>query len=370
MRSFCWLVGLLLLVSVTASADDGDYAIRLAVAGNLPEVSVQAQNLRLLDADVRDELLRPRDGAAKLRAGKEGIDIAGIKFSPRSVILAGDGPLQVDGRKLTGEVEVAWSANGLAVYNNLPLEIYVEGVIAAEMNETWPVEALKAQAVAARTFALRRMVYRQGEDFDVSVSTIDQVYSGIAKVGDRVRAAVEKTDGEVLTYGNIPAEAVFHSCCGGETRSAEEAFGGKRAYLVAVRDPDCRDCPHAQWTAEVTLGQLGEMLTKAGKFNARIDTVRETTNSGGRKGIEIVGDKGKQTLFVTREQLRMLLSGILLSSRFSWQIERGTIRFKGRGYGHGVGMCQWGARGMAGRGVDYRGILKRYYPGCQLRRLY
>jgi stage II sporulation protein D len=361
---------LTLLVPVVAFAAEGDYSIRLAVAANIQELSVKAKDLRLLDADVRDELIRPKDGATKLRAGKEGIEIAGIKFFPRSVIVTGNGSLQIDDRRLTGEVEVAWSANGLAVYNNLPLEIYIEGVIAAEMGEQWPMEALKAQAVAARTFGLRRMVFRQGEDFDVSVGTLDQVYSGIAKVGDQVRAAVEKTDGEVLTYGNIPAETLFHSCCGGRTRSAEEVFGSKRAYLVAVQDPDCRDCPHAQWKAELTLGQLSEMLIKAGKINARIDDVREATSSGGRPGIEMSGDQGRQSLFVTREQLRGLLGSILLSGRFSWQLERGTIRFQGRGYGHGVGMCQWGARGMAVRGQDYRAILKRYYPGCRLRKLY
>lgn len=360
----------MLLASVAARATEGDYSIRLAVASNLPELSVQAKNLRLLDADVGDEILRPKDGAVKLHAGKEGIEIDGIKFSPRSIILSGNGALQIDQRKLTGEVVVSWSSTGLVVYNNLPLEIYIEGVIAAEMGETWPIEALKAQAVAARTFGLRRMVYRQGEDFDVSVGTLDQVYSGIAKVGERVRAAVQKTDGEVITYGNIPIEALFHSCCAGETRSAEEVFGGKRTYLVPVKDSDCRECPHFQWTAQVTLDQLRDVLSRAGKWNTSIDTIRESTNAVGRKGMEIINDRSKQTLFLTREQLRGLLGSVILSGRFSWQVERGVIRFNGQGYGHGVGMCQWGARGMAERGEDYKAILKRYYPGCQLRRLY
>ena len=260
------------------------YVVRLAVAGGRRSVVVQAGSLTVIDGDVRDVLVRKSGKEIVLRSSAGGIAVPGIRLRPRSVILSARGSMRLDGRDLIGEVEILNQPDGLTVINRLPLERYLIGLLGAEMGPDWPLEALRAQAVAARSFFLHRRLSRENQPFDLYTSTLDQVYLGIGRESTRTRRAVETTRGEVLTWGNLPAEALYHACCGGRTRSAEEVFGGRLPYLKAVSDPDCGACP--------------------------------------------------------------------------------------RRNGHGVGLCQWGARGMAERGQDYRAILSRYYSGCKLRKLY
>jgi stage II sporulation protein D (peptidoglycan lytic transglycosylase) len=365
-----WLFFGLLLLLQPANAKSGQaYSVRLAVASSIKSVLVEGQHLTILDGDVRDVLVKESKKAIKLTADPAGIVISGHSQRPRSVILWAKSGLKVNGRLLVGRVEVLVRKSGLLVINRLDLERYLTGLLGAEMSSSWPIEALKAQAVAARTFALRRCLERENDDFDLSTSTLDQVYKGIAKEAASTQKAVSATSGEVLTHGGMPAEALFHSCCGGRTRSAKEVFGNKVAYLGAVKDPYCAIYKSPDWKVRVTFEDLKKKLMRRKGWSGTLSRVVKATSPGGFRATRIVGKSAE--LRLSNHELRVVVgSDVLLSSEFDFEVEGDSLVFRGRGRGHGVGMCQWGARGMAEKGKDYKAILNKYYSGAELRKLY
>ncbi len=360
------LCALCVLAAPAGAQDPPAYTVRLAVAQDRPRVGVRARGLEVRDGDVGDVLLRGVD-ALDLRPAGGGIRLANSAARPRSVLLATAGaaaPIRVDGRALIGGVEVRLVGGGLLVINRLPLERYLRGLVGAEMSPRWPLEALAAQAVAARTYFMQRRLQRQGADYDLSASTLDQVYRGIGRESDNTRRAVRRTRGLVLTWGKQPAEALYHACCGGRTRAAGEVFGNAVPYLRSVADPDCSACPKHRWTVRLELDWLARRLRRLGWRGP----LRGVAAAAG--GLALLGPQGRR-LVIDRRQLRRA-AGMrrVPSSRFRATVEGDTLVLTGRGSGHGVGLCQWGARGMAEKGADFRAILKRYYPGCRLRKLY
>jgi len=352
----------------SAAADpDVEYVVRLAVVRGAPEVRVRAEGLRVLDADVRDVLLRGADQELSLRPEGEGIRVSGVRHRPAGVLLASRGPIRVDGRSLVGELEVSLEkGRGLLVVNRLPLERYLEGLLGAEMSSSWPLEALKAQAVAARTYFLHRRLEREAEPFDLSATTLDQVYKGIGQEAARTRQAVEATRGEVLTWGNLPAETLFHACCGGRTRAASAAFGQDVPYLREVDDPDCQACPQRVWSVSLPLERLAERLAARGELRGAIAEVRAAP--GGE--LVVVPAQGGRLQLSPRRLRQLVGAATIPGDDFTWSREGQALELRGRGRGHGVGLCQWGARGMAERGLGYRDILARFYPGLSLRSLF
>ncbi len=357
------LLALGAVCALSAPAGAAGVEVRLAVGKVRPAVEVQADGLRVLDGDVLDRLVSGVH-RLRLRAGGAGVRVPGTKLRPRSVVLRAAGPIRVGERELIGQVEVINQAAGLQVINRLPLERYLRGVLAAEMGPSWPLEALKAQAVAARTFFLHRRLAREDAAYDLSSSTLDQVYKGIARESATTRKAVEATRGEVLVWGNQPAETLFHACCGGRTRAAAEVFGTRVPYLKAVDDPDCAACPKHRWRRTIAADRLARLVSGRG-LRGGVKSVRTV-------GKEVVfeGSRGGRVA-LTRQRLRHLVGATEIpSAAFTAELKGGRLILSGRGSGHGVGMCQWGARGMAERGLDHRKILQRYYPGARLRKMY
>ncbi|MBW2700152.1 MAG: SpoIID/LytB domain-containing protein [Deltaproteobacteria bacterium] len=340
------------------------YRVRLLVGEGLPVVNVQAKGLRVFDGDVLDQLLPAQNAVLKVQAGKAGLRLPGVKHQPRSILLKSKGPVELLKRRLVGEVELRFEGKGILVINRMSLERYLAGLLGAEMSASWPLEALKAQAVAARSYFLHRRLRRENAKYDLATSTLDQVYRGIAREGASTRRAVAETQGQVLVYGHRPAEALFHACCGGRTRPSQEVFGTALPYLVAVEDPDCAACPKHRWRVKLSLAELGVRLARQGKSGG----VAKVVSSG--KGLSIQGKAGWRIQF-SRQQLRRLVGAVAIpSSAFQLEQHGDMLILRGRGSGHGVGLCQWGAKGMAERGQDFKAILKRYYPGCVIRRLY
>lgn len=364
-----WWWGVVCLAAAIPARAGSGYTMRLEVGTARDRVRLDADRYTLLDGDVRDVLVEEARGEMIVRTGPGGLRVPGTRVRPRSVIVRAAGPLRVEGRSLAGELELLRDEHGtILAVNHLDLERYLQGILVAEMSPSWPLEALRAQAVAARTYAVHRRLQRESHAYDLSSTTLDQVYAGIERETERTRRAVESTRGQVLTWGGIPAEALFHACCAGRTLAAGEVFGNRVPYLVGVDDPDCAGCPHQRWEATVGLGELEAALGSGWK--GRLRTVRAGTDARGNNTVVVLSAGGEQRV-LSRPQLRRLLGTTRLwSSRFDWEQRGDRLVFTGRGAGHGVGMCQWGARGMALRGEDYRSILARYYPGCSIRKMY
>jgi stage II sporulation protein D (peptidoglycan lytic transglycosylase) len=307
-----------------------------------------------------------RVAGMQLAPGAEGVWL-GQRNLGRHWQLAGAGPHRVDDFEVRGGVEVERTERGLRVVNRVPLEDYVAGTLGNELYPDWEAETYKAQAVAARTFALYQRARRSGEPFDVSAETGDQVYRGVGAETPAAHAAVAATRGEVLTYDGAPILAAFHSASGGRTASAEEVWGQAHAYLVSRLVPDEEDSPDTYWRASISGTTLGRALAPLGLRLGSVREVRvvERTESGRARRVRIVGTEGSEDM--TGRALRSALGmSVIRSTLFEVHDLAGRFVFVGSGNGHGVGMSQWGAEAMAKRGASYRDILAWFYPGTQL----
>ncbi len=249
----------------------------------------------------------------------------------------------------------------------LRLEDYVAGVVSSEMPESFPPEALKAQAVAARSYALTRRIEARaaGRSWDVGTSVLSQVWTG--RIGAGGRAAAEATAGEVLVAGMEPVEAYFHASCGGRTEGGLAALGRDLPYIASVECGRCENAPGARWTVRVSAGELARAAGSRGAATAARISARTPTGRAERLEVEVSG----RTRAIAAVELRRRLGFERLPSlTLEVRADAGSFAFRGRGRGHGAGLCQWGAAQLARDGLGYREILARYYKGTEVVRMY
>ncbi|MDP9067109.1 MAG: SpoIID/LytB domain-containing protein [Actinomycetota bacterium] len=334
---------------------------------------------------------------AKPRAEKLGAAVAPLRLVP-----TGSEPLSVEGlHRYHGSLELDAASDGLVVSNRLSLESYLLGL--AEVPSTWPAEALKAQAVAARTYALYTLAQPRGGsaaiyDFDICASVECQVYTGAdvgtPLLGDRWHAAVASTKGQAVLYRGQPILARYHSTSGGATLDNPQAFPDEPPYpyLQGVPSPDEEAAPLFRWTVEFPLRRLQTMLERGGLYPpgyGKLIKVTSRPSSAGFHYPDLVLRGKKGTAVATAEEVRDVVRDLapqmfpaaypspgptstgrlpetLPSNRVDVFTTRGVVRVVGRGWGHGVGMSQWGAYGLAARGAGYVDILTHYYTGVQV----
>lgn len=283
-----------------------------------------------------------------------------------------DGGLALDGRRYRGSLELRHRGAGLTAVNIVPVDDYLLSVVPEEMPTDWPAEALKAQSVAARSFALKSRGRHAAEGYDLCTTTHCQLYKGIASEKTASTAAVRATRGEVLTYGGQPIEALFHTDSGGMTESSEDVWGNPIPYLRAVRDTPLGTMP---WTKTVSTADLEKKLAAKGHNIGRLRAIelsplavghaaKDRTASGRVRAMTVMGTKGSVTLSGTA--WRSLLG--LKSTLFSAKLTKDTVTFTGFGAGHGLGISQWGAKRLAETGKSYADILHHYYTGVTRQR--
>lgn len=280
------------------------------------------------------------------------------------------------------------------VTNRLNLDAYLNGVLAPEMGERSldEIEAVKAQAVAARTYALAHLGQYEAAPYDLKADVSDQVYAGASQLRPWVAQAVSATVGEVITYNRHLIDAYYHSTCGGRTENIEDVWPkSPRPFLVTADDDTfCRWSKYSNWTEtfdkKALLRNLREYRRQLDQplikdFKTVKDIRLEGETPGGRvKAMIVVTPEGEWT--IGADQVRWALGrpsrpgSILPSDRFRLELKRdrhknviGAIA-AGIGYGHGVGMCQCGMIGRARAGQLYRDILTHYYTGVQIVRVY
>ncbi len=275
--------------------------------------------------------------------------------------LPGDQPLKAGSAQVRGDVVVRTWRDGLQLINVIPLEDYLAAVLGSEMPVSFPPEALKAQAVAARTYALQKKLEAYSNAFHLGSSVLHQVYGGVNREDPRTRAAVDATRGQVLTYELAPIEAYFHASCGGRTESGQDALQRDLPYLQPVDCP-CGKLPASRWKASISDSEVKSALhhpAQGLRVSGRTSTRRVTRVTLG-DGASMGGVELRRRLGYTR----------LKSLDFEVErTDRGYV-FSGRGYGHGAGLCQWGAKALADGDWDYQEILSHYYPGAELQQLY
>ncbi len=273
----------------------------------------------------------------------------------------GDLPLKVNGMVVRGDVVAVLQPQGLMLVNVLPLEDYLVGVLGSEMPRSFPLEALKAQAVAARTYALQKKLEQYGQPFHLGSGVISQVYGGLKAEDPRTREAVESTRGLVLTFDLQPIEAYFHASCGGKTESGASALGRDLPYLKPVSCP-CGKLPTSQWSMGIS---NDELKTALGSKPTGMK-VEGRTSTGRAKRVHFAPNRSIDAV-TFRENLGYMK---LKSLDFEMEPSASGWTIHGHGFGHGAGLCQWGAKVLADTGQDFRQILAHYYPGTELQVLY
>lgn len=287
---------------------------------------------------------------------------------------SGAGELALDGRRYRGALELRHKGGGLTAVNIVPVDGYLRSVVPEEMPVDWPAEVIKAQSVAARSFALASRGRHASEGYDLCTTTHCQLYTGTAAEKSASNAAIKATRGEVLTYGGKPIEALFHTDSGGMTENSEDVWGSHVPYLRAAKDTPAKTMP---WTKTISRADLERKLAAKGHDIGKIRSIalsplaigrsaKDRTASGRVKTMTVKGTKGTVTLSGTT--WRSLLG--LKSTLFDAKLTKDAVTFTGYGSGHGLGISQWGAERMAAKGASYAEILYHYYTGTKLQQLY
>ena len=362
---------LLLLTSAPALAEE---EIRIAVARVAGPAAVSGTDLRVEDI-VTGEILTTGKRVVIVGADERGLTVAGKPTKARRVVVMGRDGVAYQGRSFRGRMEVLWErVKGRAqvlLVHPLPMENYLVGILAGELPSSWPPEAMKAQAVAARTYAIYQKFHAPDRPYHLESTVLDQVYGGIQRETQQARAAVAATAGQVLTYRRRPIRAYFHSCCGDRTEGARDGWGTSEPYLQSVTCGYCRDCGRYRWKLNVGAPALSRALDAARLPVGEVKTISvlKLTETGRVAQLEVEGTQ--KTRRMHPEDLRRILGYEQLRSRlFTVRRDGAEFIFDGKGSGHAVGLCQWGARGMAHQKKDYRAILNHYYPGARVQRMY
>lgn len=288
-----------------------------------------------------------------------------IEIRPEKTLLK-DLRTTINGKKYFGGVRVNKSKTSLAVINIVPIEEYLRGVVSKEMSPSFPQEALKAQTVAARSFAMKNRKRHDKEGFDLCDGTHCQVYIGFADY-ESTDSAVSGTRGEILMFKNKIADTNFHTDSGGMTESVGEVWGTHTPYLIAVKEILELGEP---WIVKVDMknftSRLGENFGDVKSIKLSKMSIGKGSGDrslSGRVKFVLINDKK-----FTGADMRRKYS--LPSTLFDMKLEGNTIIFTGYGRGHGVGMSQIGAKSYAQNGWSYKKILEHYYRGAELKKVY
>ncbi len=327
---------------------------------------------------------RPLGGPARASARGSSVSLDGALKAGPSKSLAVSGAVWLSGKGLPrrlyrGELTFTAEKSLLKIINTVPLETYLAGVVTGEAGDLSHPEAYKAQAVAARTYTVKYLKNHLGEGYNMCDSTHCQLYSGLGKISAKALAASDATRGEMLLYKGEPAAAFYHSVCGGRTETMTYVWPFEsKPYLISVRDgppgsPYCAIAPGFRWKTKIYFTGLTRLGRQAGWL--------APDEAAGGMRISAWGVSGRAAeveLYTQRRRVRIPATEFYhgIGRRAGWQAVRSSffkvlagkdyILLDGVGSGHGVGMCQWGAEGMARTGFKYREILRHYYPGTEV----
>jgi stage II sporulation protein D len=270
-----------------------------------------------------------------------------------------------------GYLTVLKSQNKINIVNVLPIEDYLKGVVPEEVPSSWESEALKAQSVISRTYAIRNLNKHASQGFNLCSTSHCQVYGGNKYEAAICNKAIKETRGEVLMYDGKLAQTVFHSNCGGYTDSPKYIWDMKDVppYLEGVKCDYHSNSPHTKWKKELSENFIRHKLAAYNIGTIKSIRIKEKTSRGAAKTIEISHSKGILTL--NAYKFRLTVGQMQIKSHTFTSIKRigDTFYFSGRGWGHKAGLCQWGAKGMAEKGKNYKKILSRFYPKTEIEKI-
>ena len=346
-------------------------AVRVLVAEGRTGLTVaSAGGLTLTDASGQ-RILAQRTGRAALRLLLTGDSVV-IRdtgtSAPLVIVWPGRLPtVELEGQAFRGRLEIRRLNGALAAANVVDLEDYLQGVLKDEIPPGWPAEVAKAMAVVARTYAVYQMDQNLGSFFHLRATTASQVYGGATGEDARTSWAVQATRGQILTFAGRPIPAFYHSCSGGATEDALDVFGMNFDTVVGVKDDFSLSCPYMLWVERFSALQIERALQKAGYSVGRILGLQDLLRSRTGRILRLAVHHARGVLTLDGKRFREALGNDLIrSTDFEVRTDPGGFTFVGRGWGHGVGLSQWGAKEMADMAYQYQDILKFYYPLAEI----
>ncbi len=294
----------------------------------------------------------------------------GVALKTGLIEIYSGGSLSFEGRKYPGSMTISLSDKSLNLINVTDIETYLKGVLPGEVPAGWDAEALKAQAVVSRTFALYEVVSarKSGRLFDLYGDTRSQSYAGMDGEATSTSMAVDTTIGEVLRYEGKIIHAFFHSASGGMTESSSNAFGDYKPYLISVQSPYSSVYKDDKWKTSIPLDRASKLLGLTNRLASAVVTGR--TDSLRIKTVEFSDTAGNKITLQGSNLRELIGQNLMKSTRANIKVTEDSLVISGAGYGHGVGMGQWDALGMARQGFSYRNILAYFYRGAAVDRIW
>lgn len=361
------VVSLLLAIVAVAAAGPESGTIRVALLEGARSVELRGGDIAVTEASSCEVCGKSwKADVVRVSAVDGALEIDGRRAT--GFRLTSDRAIRLNGRDYEGRLDIIRSGDGvLTVVNELPLEDYLGGVLRAESDERWPQEALRAQAIVSRTYAAYHRMLNTAKPYHIIASTAHQGFAGRVAASSASRSAVQDTAGQVLRWEGELFPAFFHTNSGGYTEDPRTVFAARN--MPGLRPVVCgfaAGSPHYQWALDLRLDDLAEMLKRSNLGVGAVRGIEVTERSASLRAtfVTVRGTTGTQRL--RGNDLRRAVGyDTLKSTLFAVAVDGEVARFAGRGYGHGVGMCQWGAKGMAEQGATARQILEFYYPGTR-----
>lgn len=368
--SFPCLAGRQELSALSSLANSYDY-VRVLINENARYLSLEVNGrYKIVDPDSGNILSRGKNLKTTVTAYEKGILLGREKFFTDKILLSVgvNDEIIIDDRRFRGQIQFLRESNSkISVINFVDLEDYIRGILYHETSHYWPMEALKAQAIVSRTFVVDKMEERKLYEFDVTRDVYSQVYGGKTSERYRTNNAVDQTRGKILIYQGKVFPAFFHATCAGNTERASVLWNVDIPPLEGVKCGFCNQSPHFNWHYDLSLGQIEDKLVESGyKIDQIKNIIISGRNDSGRiRDLKLIGANSE--LIISAKDFRKAISpNIIRSTNFSVEIVRQDAVFEGYGWGHGVGLCQWGAYFMAKDNFTSEGILKHYYPKSEI----
>ncbi len=336
--------------------------VRVLIKKVVSTVSIASRGLM----DVKDKNLK----IVLFRGSKKKVHFDIKNIHSDIVVTSNNQLVEVDGKSYRGAIELLKRGNLLFIINSVPLEKYLFSVVPSEIPANWHMDALKAQAIAARTYAFYHLNKKRNKSiYDLDATTKFQVYKGSSIENNRTNQAVLETAGEILTYKGRAILAYFHSTCGG--RTIDDKYVWKEhdlIYLKGVHSNFCKNSPHWHWKEIISLKEIERYVRRKYDKVDNIYGIQFQRNRGRITDVKILHRNG--ILIMTGNNFRLLFpSKKMKSTYFKITKKNNALVIEGKGWRHGVGLCQWSAKGMAEAGINYRTILHYFYKDISFGRL-